>query len=153
MVLHAAGYKKEAVDIFSIYEKDRERYEMKDDMKRQVLELVNRTLNREGIMFGVVNTSGWHFLSGDDTFPLVVCIEEADGVVEHAVGIWKGKIYNPNQMYVLEQSRLAFDAVCVKHQFRWLKELYQLKIMAEVQSKRKKEIKVEIVERKILSLR
>jgi hypothetical protein len=101
-VLHAAGYKKEAVDIFSIYEKDRERYEMKDDMKCQVLELVNRILNREGIMFGVVNTSGWHFLSGDDTFPLVVCIEEADGVVEHAVGIWKGKIYNPNQLYVLE---------------------------------------------------
>jgi hypothetical protein len=102
-VLHAAGYKKEAVNIFSIYEKDRDRYERKDDMKCQVLELVNQILNREGIMFGVVNTSGWHFLSEDDTLPLVVCIQEAGGVVEHAVGIWKGKIYNRNQLYVLER--------------------------------------------------
>jgi hypothetical protein len=68
------------------------------------------------------------FLAGDDTLPFVVCIEEADGVVQDVVGIWKGKIYNPNQLYVLEQSRLAFDAVCVKHKFCWLKELYQLKI-------------------------
>jgi hypothetical protein len=72
-------------------------------MKCQVLELVNQILNREGIMFGVVNTSGWHFLSEDDTLPLVVCIQEAGGVVEHAVGIWKGKIYNRNQLYVLER--------------------------------------------------
>ena len=74
----------------------------------------------------------------DDTLPLVVCIEEADGVVEHAVEIWIGKIYNPNQVYVLEGSQLAFDAVCVRHKFSWLKELYQLKIMPEVQLKRKK---------------
>jgi hypothetical protein len=78
------------------------------------------------------------FLAGDDTLPFVICIEEADGVVQDVVGIWKGKIYNPNQLYVLEQSRLAFDAVCVKHKFCRLKELYQLKITAEVQSKRKK---------------
>jgi hypothetical protein len=115
--------------------------------------LVNRIRKREKRRFGLVKTSGWNVLTGYDTLPLVKCIEEADGVVEHVVVIWKGKIYNPNQMYVLEQSRLAFDAVCVKHQFRWLKELYQLKIMAEVQSKRKKEIKEEIVDRKILSLR
>jgi hypothetical protein len=114
---------------------------MKDDMKCQVHELVNRILNREGIMFGVVNTSGWHFLSGDDTFPSVVCIEEADGVVKHAVGIWKGNIYNPNQLYVLERSRDAFEAVCIKHKFRWLKQLYQLKMMSEIQSKRKRKRK------------
>jgi hypothetical protein len=67
----------------------------------------------------------------------VVCIEEADGVVKHALGIWKGNIYNPNQLYVLEQSQLAFDTVCVKHKFCWLKELYGLKILTEVQSKTK----------------
>jgi hypothetical protein len=97
-------------------------------------------------MFGVVNTSGWNFLSGDDTFPLVVCIEKADGVVEHAVGIWKGKIYNPNQLYVLERSRDAFDAVCIKHKFCRLKQLYQFS--RNKRENERKTINKEILDRK-----
>jgi hypothetical protein len=60
-VLHASGYKKEAVDISSIYEEDRERYKTNDDMKWQVLELVNRIIKQEKRRFGVVKTSRWTF--------------------------------------------------------------------------------------------
>jgi hypothetical protein len=57
-------------------------------------------------------TSGSHFLKGDDATYVVVCIQEADTVTEHAIAIWQGKIYNPIQAYVWEQLHGAVYAIC-----------------------------------------
>jgi hypothetical protein len=58
------------------------------------------------------HTSESYILKGDDVTYVLVCIQEVDAVTEHAIAIWQGKIYNPYQEYVWEQSHGAVYAIC-----------------------------------------
>jgi hypothetical protein len=59
-----------------------------------------------------ISISGLHFLKEDDATSVLVCTQQVDGVTEHAIAIWQGKIYNLYQEYVLEQSHAEFYAIC-----------------------------------------
>jgi hypothetical protein len=76
-------------------------YKTSDGMKLQVVLswLIKQVLKRCKRWLGVKSISGGHFLKGDDTASTVGSIQEADGVAEHAIAIWQGKIYNLNQEY------------------------------------------------------
>jgi hypothetical protein len=88
-------------------------YKMIDDMKQQVVEFIsNQVLIPQKIWFSVISISGPHFSKEDNATSDIVCILEIDGLREHAIEIWQGKIYNLYQEYVWEQSDAEFYAIC-----------------------------------------